>query len=707
VARKALLTLVVFVLIVLMLPVTLAVPAVQAQCSTNWAILISGGWNRTNNHARFWNDISEMYEILNETYDYKADDIFVLYADGNPPTDANCNDPENVNASYPTNIIDYAATPANLQTVCSHIAANGDPDDTLFIFTTDHGGTSGGISTLVLWNGTEIRADAFANTTYIGQIKQYNWRAFEIEQCYGGGFIPYLSKKRTVIATACTKDEVSYGWGVKPYYDIFSYYFNAALKWEKPDGTAVDADANKDGKVSLMEAFNYAEAHDTTSETPQYDDNGDGISHTGQMPANGDGYFGSQIFLGEFVPIITGETRDVNSNLLSNVEVSLYEYGNGLYGGDMSSPDYCIVVNQTGDYWLLGTKAGFYDIDTADMVMIPPLHINLTTPELLAAGYTFDFEGNYGLVPRACGISYALKSVNLWLFPPTAHPEWGISEWKAMDAIHSWLFPSEASEEAKTQGITRAAIESASTVVRYLPSCLNRGETFNVTVTFTATEDDFNAIGVTDFGPEGWNTTINISHSIPEADNAKCRNNTVEIEWNGPYAQNTTFTAVYQVTVPEDAQPGNYTFGSGFLEHYIADTGPYIASIGGECKTAVIGVENATLEGLVSFQGRGTPPNDRWIEPFEVKLFEPGNLDNVLWEGTATTNNTGVFIITDLTPDSYDIGIKNWTCLSELETGVVLSGGVVTEVDFGTTREGDIDNDDWVYLGDQSALCSA
>jgi hypothetical protein len=116
---------------------------------------------------------------------------------------------------------------------------------------------------------------------------------------------------------------------------------------------------------------------------------------------------------------------------------------------------------------------------------------------------------------------------------------------------------------------------------------------------------------------------------------------------------------------------------------------------------------SATLHGLVSFQGRGTPPSDRWIEPFEVKLFEPGNLDNVLWEGTATTNETGVFTITVFTPGTYDIGIKNWTCLSELETGVVFSGGEVTEVDFGTTREGDASNDDYVDGSDLALLSGA
>jgi len=61
----------------------------------------------------------------------------------------------------------------------------------------------------------------------------------------------------------------------------------------------------------------------------------------------------------------------------------------------------------------------------------------------------FDFEGNYGLVPRACTLSYAMKSVNLWLYPPalnydiygTVIDSWGISEWKALDSIHSWQFP--------------------------------------------------------------------------------------------------------------------------------------------------------------------------------------------------------------------------------------------------------------------------
>jgi len=117
---------------------------------------------------------------------------------------------------------------------------------------------------------------------------------------------------------------------------------------------------------------------------------------------------------------------------------------------------------------------------------------------------------------------------------------------------------------------------------------------------------------------------------------------------------------------------------------------------------------NSTLKGQVSFAGRGTPPNDRWIEPFNVTLFEPGNLSNVLWTGVATTNNTGVFTIDNIPSNTtYDIGIKNWTCLSELVTNVTVGVNETVVVDFGIPREGDTDNDDQVKLIDFNRILTS
>jgi len=277
-----------------------SVPAQASNDHTNWAILIAGGFNADNNHVRYWNDISEMYEILTDEYDYATNHIFVLYADGNRPSETNCDDYDpDEDLGYPTPSTNFfEANLSNLDTVTDTIAASGHDCDTLFLFTNDHGDPDG---SLYLW-GETISPDTFAGSGYIGKITQYAWRAFEIKQCYSGAFVEPLSGPRTLIATACRDNESAYG-GFAPHqmYGEFSFYFNSALKGAEPDsvgGTPVDADVNDDGRVSFVEAFNYAELNDQRPEHPQYDDNGDGISHEGQMPAGGDGSQGSYVFVG-------------------------------------------------------------------------------------------------------------------------------------------------------------------------------------------------------------------------------------------------------------------------------------------------------------------------------------------------------------------------------------------------------------------------
>jgi len=112
------------------------------------------------------------------------------------------------------------------------------------------------------------------------------------------------------------------------------------------------------------------------------------------------------------------------------------------------------------------------------------------------------------------------------------------------------------------------------------------------------------------------------------------------------------------------------------------------------------------LQAHVSFGGRGAAPDDRWIEPFEVWLFSPGT-SHVVWEGNRITNNTGWFNISDVVVGTYDMGIKNWTCLSELVTDVTVGEGVGAVVDFGTTREGDVNNDDYIGLDDYTMTVAA
>jgi len=147
---------------------------------------------------------------------------------------------------------------------------------------------------------------------------------------------------------------------------------------------------------------------------------------------------------------VTGETRDVNANPLPDVFVIL-KRGNVspvTILTDESTPDYEIICYNTGgDYWLRGKKNGYFTVDTRVVGDKSPHNVNLSpyidwsTPELLAVGNVTDFEGDYGLVPKICDMSYALNSLNLWLFWPTAHEEWGLSVWKAMQSVDSWQNP--------------------------------------------------------------------------------------------------------------------------------------------------------------------------------------------------------------------------------------------------------------------------
>jgi len=144
---------------------------------------------------------------------------------------------------------------------------------------------------------------------------------------------------------------------------------------------------------------------------------------------------------------------------------------------------------------------------------------------------------------------------------------------------------------------------------------------------------------------------------------------------------------------------GNDTDGDGFGDTELPYNCTGNITNGGDYLPLFM--ELATLEGHVSFNGRGTAPNDKWIEDFTVRFFQSDievRTDNV------TTNSSGYFNITGLDPDTYNVSIKNWTCLSEVVTGVTLTAGNTTVVDFGTTREGDSNNDDWIVLSDRTIL---
>ena len=127
---------------------------------------------------------------------------------------------------------------------------------------------------------------------------------------------------------------------------------------------------------------------------------------------------------------------------------------------------------------------------------------------------------------------------------------------------------------------------------RVLPDTVQGGETFDVTVNFIAPADMFNAIGLTDLCPDGWNVTVDKTWCTPNADVFTATGNKAEIGWYGEpgvgFDNGTTFTALYKVTVPDDASAGIYAF-DGSVEYYVGPEGPYSENITGGSQVEVVG----------------------------------------------------------------------------------------------------------------------
>ncbi len=244
-----------------------------ASTNNDYAVIISGGMDKYNNYERYWNDCSAIYSALVDVYGYLDDHIYVLLADGT----SSASDRRIGSNSYDSSPLDldgdgdndvqYAATKANIRQVFTVLGGKLNRDDHLFVFTTDHGGLESGNNVFInLWNET-MRDDEFAI-----ELNKVNAGRFNIvmEQCHSGGFIDDLTFENRTIATACRADENSFSRGAFTYNE-FVYHWISAIAGITPEGTAVDADSNNDGWISMEEAFIYAESNDEQIEHPQYD----------------------------------------------------------------------------------------------------------------------------------------------------------------------------------------------------------------------------------------------------------------------------------------------------------------------------------------------------------------------------------------------------------------------------------------------------
>lgn len=169
--------------------------------------------------------------------------------------------------------------------------------------------------------------------------------------------------------------------------------------------------------------------------------------------------------------------------------------------------------------------------------------------------------------------------------------------------------------------------------VRDLPATAYAGNNITVTITFTASSDDFNAIPLVDQVPTGWTATADKTWCTPNADQKNVVGNEVQYLWYGPYNNGQSFTAVYYVAIPGDAAPGTYNF-MGNVSYYIAGAGPSLEAIAGDLTVNIVALPtvttqaatgvsytNATLHGNITATGNANP---------SVRGFQYGKVSGAL-----------------------------------------------------------------------------
>ena len=160
---------------------------------------------------------------------------------------------------------------------------------------------------VVLWGSDSLTDDQLA--AYLDLVHPKVTIAL-IDTCFSGGFIEDLSAPNRIIITETTEE--NYGIHMSEFIDVLHgrnsniYGYKIYIPIYMPmDLDYGDADLNKDGKVSIAEAFNYASkiesernlAFHITYPFSQYDDNGDGIAHIYPLPKGGDGALGERTYL--------------------------------------------------------------------------------------------------------------------------------------------------------------------------------------------------------------------------------------------------------------------------------------------------------------------------------------------------------------------------------------------------------------------------
>jgi hypothetical protein len=220
-----------------------------------WAILVGGASGDPDLQRQFLEQLNELYTLLSEKLGFNNDRIFVLFED----------------VSNAPGHLRFRATRENLEATCGQIARSSKGEDLLFVFITGHGSYDGHTYKLNLV-GPDPTAEEFAG--WLGNIRANQMILINTTSCSGASLAALAQKGRIVVTATKSGNERN--------QTHFGPYFIEAFK-----NNAGDQDKN--GRVSILEAFKYAsqkieefytKAGSLQTEHPVFNDSGDHEAYT-------------------------------------------------------------------------------------------------------------------------------------------------------------------------------------------------------------------------------------------------------------------------------------------------------------------------------------------------------------------------------------------------------------------------------------------
>jgi len=151
---------------------------------------------------------------------------------------------------------------------------------------------------------------------------------------------------------------------------------------------------------------------------------------------------------------------------------------------------------------------------------------------------------------------------------------------------------------------------------RDLPAVVERGEKFDVIVTFHASADDFHAPCFIEWVPAGWSLDVSKDYCSPKPFGAKVTGNMIEYGWLGSWDNGTNFTVLYKVTVPCNAAVENHPFDGDLWYFDVEHENQTLANITGDFNVTVVRPAINFTPASIDFYGavNGTNPLDQTLE---------------------------------------------------------------------------------------------